>query len=101
MRISIDNFGTGQAALAYLKDLPIDVSKIGRSYISGKDRSQRHEAIGSGMVALAQRLDATIIAEGVETTDQLKMLRSWGSHECQGFLFSRALPSQDFFDAYA
>ena len=101
VRISIDDFGTGQAALAYLKDLPIDVIKIDRSYISGKDRSQRHEAIASGMVALAQRLDATVIAEGVETADQLEMLRSWGSQECQGFLFSQALPSQEFFDTYA
>ncbi|MDJ0908213.1 MAG: GGDEF domain-containing response regulator [Woeseiaceae bacterium] len=101
VRISIDDFGTGQAALAYLKDLPIDVIKIDRSYVSGDGRSERHEAIASGIVALAQRLDATVIAEGVETEDQLEMLRSWGSEECQGFLFSRALPSHEFFAQYA
>ncbi len=96
VRISIDDFGTGQAAIAYLKDLPIDVIKIDRSYVSGAERSDRDEAIASGMVALAQRLDATVIAEGVETEDQLEMLKTWGSQECQGFLFSHALPEDEF-----
>ncbi len=96
VRISIDDFGTGQAAIGYLKDLPIDVIKIDRSYVSGASRSARDEAIASGMVAMAERLNAIVIAEGVETTDQLQMLREWGSHECQGFLFSPAVPGPDF-----
>ena len=96
VRISIDDFGTGQAAIGYLKDLPVDVIKIDRSYISGSCRSAKDEAIASGMVALAQRLNATVIAEGVETTEQLDMLRSWGSQECQGFLFSPAIPADEF-----
>ncbi len=96
VRISIDDFGTGQAAIAYLKDLPIDVIKIDRSYVSGADNSDRDRAIACGMVALAQHLDATVIAEGVETNEQLDMLRSWGSHECQGFLFSPAVPGHEF-----
>ena len=96
VRISIDDFGTGQAAIRYLKDLPVDVIKIDRSYISGATKSARDEAIASGMVALAQRLNATVIAEGVETAEQLEMLRSWGSQECQGFLFSPAVPAEEF-----
>ena len=96
VRISIDDFGTGQAAIGYLKDLPIDVIKIDRSYVSGADNNDRNKAIASGMVALAQRLEATVIAEGVETEAQLQMLRSWGSQECQGFLFSPAVPAGDF-----
>ena len=96
VRISIDDFGTGQAAIAYLKDLPIDVIKIDRSYVSGADSTDRDRAIACGMVALAQQLDATVIAEGVETDEQLDMLRSWGSHECQGFLFSPAIPGNEF-----
>ena len=96
VRISIDDFGTGQAAIGYLKDLPIDVIKIDRSYVSGAARSARDEAIASGMVAMAQRLDATVIAEGVETPEQLQMLREWGSQECQGFLFSPAVPGHEF-----
>ncbi|MDJ0699795.1 MAG: EAL domain-containing protein [Woeseiaceae bacterium] len=101
VRISIDDFGTGQAAIGYLKDLPIDVIKIDRSYVSGAARSARDEAIASGMVAMAERLQATVIAEGVETTDQLQMLREWGSHECQGFLFSPAVPGDRFLEKFA
>lgn len=100
VRISIDDFGTGQAAIGYLKDLPIDVIKIDRSYVSGADNNDRNKAIASGMVALAQRLEATVIAEGVETEAQLEMLRSWGSQECQGFLFSPAVPAEDFLDKF-
>ena len=96
VRISIDDFGTGQAAIGYLKDLPVDVIKIDRSYISGANRDTRNEAIASGMVALAQRLNATVIVEGVETSDQLDMLRAWGSQECQGFLFSPAIAADVF-----
>jgi len=101
VRISIDDFGTGQAAIAYLKDLPIDVIKIDRSYISGPNRSERDGAIASGMVALAQRLDATVVAEGVETLEQLNMLREWGSHECQGFYFSAAVCPEEFRNCFA
>lgn len=96
VRISIDDFGTGQAAIAYLKDLPIDVIKIDRSYVSGGQRTERDAAIASGMVALAQCLDATVIAEGVETREQLHMLREWGSQECQGFYFCEAISGDEF-----
>jgi EAL domain-containing protein (putative c-di-GMP-specific phosphodiesterase class I) len=96
VRISIDDFGTGQAAIGYLKDLPVDVIKIDRSYVSGADRSAKDEAIASGMVALAQRLKATVIAEGVETREQFDMLRAWGSQECQGFYFCKAIPGDEF-----
>ncbi len=96
VRISIDDFGTGQAAIGYLKDLPIDVIKVDRSYISGADRNERDAAIAAGMVALADRLDATVIAEGVETREQLEQVRSWGAAECQGFLFSGAVSGKDF-----
>ena len=101
VRISIDDFGTGNAAIGYLKDLPIDVIKIDRSYVSGAERNERDEAIASGMVALAQRLDATVVAEGVETQEQLEMLRAWGSQECQGFYFCAAVPGDDFFERFS
>ncbi|MEO1201102.1 MAG: EAL domain-containing protein [Pseudomonadota bacterium] len=96
VRISIDDFGTGQAAIGYLKDLPVDVIKIDRSYVSGAASSDREEAIASGMVALAHRLNASVVAEGVETPEQLEMLRGWGSEECQGFYFSPAVPPNEF-----
>ena len=96
VRISIDDFGTGQAAIRYLKDLPIDVIKIDRSYVSGADCNARDGAIASGMVALADRLDAVVVAEGVETLEQLELAREWGAAECQGFYFAAAVPADDF-----
>ncbi len=96
VRISSDDFGTGQAAIGYLKDLPIDVIKIDRSYISGDDRNDRDAAIASGMVALADRLDAIVITEGVESREQLALARDWGASECQGFYFSPAVPADEF-----
>mgnify|MGYP001825693770 CR=1 FL=1 len=101
VRISIDDFGTGQAAIGYLKDLPIDVIKIDRSYVSGKGLSARDEAIASGMVALAKGLNATVISEGVETEEQLQKLRKWGSQEYQGFYFSPAVPASEFRKRFA
>ncbi len=101
VRISIDDFGTGQAAISYLKNLPIDVIKIDRSYVSGPERSARDTAIASGIVALAERLDAIVIAEGVETEEQLDLTRTWGSHEAQGFLFSKAMPGDEFLKRYS
>lgn len=101
VRISIDDFGTGQAAVSYLKDLPVDVIKIDRSYVSGENRGPKDEAIASGMAALAHCLKATVIAEGVETHEQLDMLRAWGSQECQGFLFSPAVPAAEFLRRFA
>lgn len=96
VRISIDDFGTGQAAIGYLKDLPIDVIKIDRSYVSGADRNARDGAIAAGMVALADRLDAVVVAEGVESLEQLELAREWGAAECQGFYFAAAVPADDF-----
>ncbi len=91
VRISIDDFGSGNSAISYLKDLPVDVVKIDRSYVSGPGRSERDEAIGAGMVALAKRLDATVVAEGVENEAQLERVRDWGCDEVQGFHYSEAV----------
>ncbi len=92
VRISIDDFGTGNAAVAYLKDIPADVIKIDRSYVSGAGCGGRDAAIGAGMVAMAKRLNAIVIGEGVETEEQLERVREWGCDEIQGFLFSAAVP---------
>lgn len=96
VRISIDDFGSGNSAISYLKDLPVDVVKIDRSYVSGPGRSERDEAIGAGMVALAKRLDATVVAEGVENEAQLDRVRDWGCDEVQGFYYSEAVTPARF-----
>ena len=96
VHLAVDDFGTGDSAISYLKELPVDVLKIDRSYISGALTDPKSKAIAAGMVALAERLDLTVIAEGVESEAQLDMLREWGCHEWQGFHFSRALPPEEF-----
>ena len=101
VRISIDDFGTGQAAIAYLKDLPIDVIKIDRSYVSGLSTSGRNETIAASMVALAHGLNATVITEGVESEEQLDKIRDWGSQEYQGFLCSPAVSGEEFTARFA
>ncbi len=101
VRISIDDFGTGQAAIAYLKDLPIDVIKIDRSYVSGLSTSGRNETIAASMVALAHGLNATVITEGVESEEQLDKVKDWGSQEYQGFLCSPAVSGEEFTARFA
>lgn len=96
VRLSIDDFGTGDSAIAYLKDLPIDVVKIDRSYISGLAKSDKDAAITSGMIALGQRLKLTVVAEGVETAEQLEILQNLGCDEYQGFHLSPAVSSGEF-----
>ncbi len=96
IRLSIDDFGTGESAIAYLKELPIDALKIDQSYVAGLQHDAKDLAIASAMVALGQRLDLKVIAEGVETDDQLQSLRDLGCDAIQGFLFAAAVPPQAF-----
>lgn len=96
VRLSIDDFGTGDSAIAYLRELPIDVLKIDRSYIAGLTNNEKDEAIVSAMVALGQRLGLTVIAEGVETKEQLGALRSLGCDSFQGYLISEPVPGSAF-----
>ena len=96
VKISLDDFGTGDAAISYLKDLPIDVLKIDRSYIKGLLSSGKDAAITSAMIALGQRLNLTVIAEGVETAEQLALLQELGCDQYQGFYLAPALPADAF-----
>lgn len=96
IRLSIDDFGTGDSAIAYLRDLPIDVLKIDRSYVAGLDENEKDAALVSAMVALGQRLNLKVVAEGVETREQLIALRELDCDVFQGFLVSQPLPADDF-----
>ena len=89
--LSIDDFGTGEAAIAYLKDLPVDVLKIDRSYIMELRSNGTESAITSAMVALGQKLNLTVVAEGVESGEQLNMLKGMGCDQYQGFYLSPAV----------
>jgi EAL domain-containing protein (putative c-di-GMP-specific phosphodiesterase class I) len=91
---SIDDFGTGYCGLSYLNRLPIDTLKIDRSFIT--ELSGGSDTIVTAVISLGHSLGLKVIAEGVETADQLAYLASRGCDEMQGYLFSRPVPADDF-----
>jgi diguanylate cyclase (GGDEF)-like protein len=96
VRLSIDDFGTGDSAINYLKELPVDCLKIDRSYIGGMIDDKKDGAIVSAMVTLGKHMDLVVIAEGVETEQQLRMLRDLDCELFQGFIVSRPVPADKF-----
>lgn len=98
LTLAMDDFGTGYSSLSYLKKFPIDVIKIDRSFIKDIPASQDDMEITSAVIAMAHNLKLRVVAEGIETTEQLAFLRR---HRCdigQGYLFDRPIPSLDLLD---
>jgi diguanylate cyclase (GGDEF)-like protein/PAS domain S-box-containing protein len=91
VRISIDDFGTGHASLSYLKQFPIDALKIDRSFVADMEASREGLAIITAITGLAHGLGLGVIAEGVESDSQLRLLAACGCDEYQGFLLSQPL----------
>ena len=87
--ISVDDFGTGYSSLSYLHRFPINTLKIDRTFILNMMKSSEDQAIVTAIIAMAKSLNMQIVAEGVETADQLETLKGQGCHEIQGFLISR------------
>jgi diguanylate cyclase (GGDEF)-like protein len=94
--IAIDDFGTGFSSLSYLARLPVDTLKIDRSFVIAMTDAPEGLALVSTIITLAHSLKLKVVAEGVETDEQSRLLRLLGCDEMQGFLFSRPLPAEMF-----
>jgi len=94
--LSIDDFGTGYSSLSYLRHFPIDLLKIDGSFIRDVARNRGDIAITTAIAAMARSLHLGILAEGVETREQVQFLRSIGCHDMQGHLFSEAVAAERF-----
>ncbi len=94
--IALDDFGTGFSSLSCLSKLPLDTLKIDRSFVADLTEEPERLAQVSAIIKLAHSMHLNVVAEGVETEDQARMVRMLGSDEMQGFLLSKALPCEDF-----
>jgi EAL domain-containing protein (putative c-di-GMP-specific phosphodiesterase class I) len=96
IKVAIDDFGTGYSSLNYLKRFPIDTLKIDKTFVADVCRDPHDTAIVRAIITLGHALDLTVIAEGVETQEQLQYLSSLGCDVVQGFLFSKSLSAPAF-----
>jgi diguanylate cyclase (GGDEF)-like protein/PAS domain S-box-containing protein len=94
IRLSLDDFGTGYSSLSYLKRFPIDTLKIDKSFVREIPTDPRSSAVADGIITLGHRLALGVLAEGVETAEQLSLLYDSGCDMAQGYLFCRPLPAE-------
>jgi len=100
IHLSVDDFGTGFSSLSYLKRYPIDEIKIDRSFVDGIDSEPNDRAIARAIIAMAEALDMSVVAEGVETREQMDILLANGCTIAQGYLFARPLGVGEIEDCF-
>ncbi|WP_119677568.1 EAL domain-containing protein [Indioceanicola profundi] len=100
IRIAIDDFGTGYSSLSYLRKLPITTLKVDRSFVSEATTNADTAAIAATIIAMGRQLGLQVVAEGIETADQLEFLRHHRCDLLQGYYFSRPLPPADLEDRF-
>lgn len=94
IQVSLDDFGTGYSSLSQLKNIPIDTLKIDQSFVRQTDDAEKNSAIVKLIIAMAKTLNFIVTCEGVETQEQLTLIRNEGCHHAQGFLFSKPMPKK-------
>jgi EAL domain-containing protein (putative c-di-GMP-specific phosphodiesterase class I) len=95
VQLSIDDFGTGYSSLSYLKRFPINKLKVDQSFVRNMTTNKNDASIAKSVVLIGQSLGLRVIAEGVETAEQLEMLRQYECDEIQGYYFSRPVSNTD------
>ncbi|MES9899998.1 MAG: EAL domain-containing protein [Sedimenticola sp.] len=95
VELSIDDFGTGYSSLSYLKRFPMNTLKIDREFVRGLPNNYEDASLVQAIIAMAKSLNLKVVAEGVETEEQLKFIREKGCELVQGFLFSKPLPADE------
>ncbi|AZG73549.1 GGDEF domain-containing protein [Shewanella livingstonensis] len=101
MKISVDDFGTGYSSLSYLVNFPVDQIKIDKSFIQKITSGSRHKALIEAIVSMSRALDLSIVAEGVETQEELEFIKQQDIQAVQGYHFYRPMPQEAFFDLLA
>jgi diguanylate cyclase (GGDEF)-like protein/PAS domain S-box-containing protein len=96
LKIALDDFGTGYSSITYLKDYPIDTIKIDQSFTKHIAKTNNVETIIKSLIFMAKGLDMNVVAEGVETIEQLSFLRQQECQEIQGYIFSKPVPEETF-----
>jgi EAL domain-containing protein (putative c-di-GMP-specific phosphodiesterase class I) len=94
VRVALDDFGTGYSSIGYLRQLPVDILKVDRSFVAGITAHGKGNALIEAIVAMARSLELHVIPEGIEDQDQLDTLRAMGCHVGQGFFLARPAPAE-------
>ena len=101
VRLSIDDFGTGYSSLSHLQRFPLNMLKIDQSFVQEVTRNAANASITRAIISLAHSMNLSVLAEGVETEEQLELLRQQECDQVQGHVFGRPMPGEEFVELLA